>query len=271
MAQQEGFAGTMFQDGGARGRAPSPVPSVTEVSQGGQTGYGKGIYREDKTANLLRGRGPVPVDTRKFRYDVVRGKASRMEFSVDREDRMSADEAGMRLHQLHVIFGVQAEEDGFLKAFDDAMFFCHTLNSASVLTPGRSNFIVAGQSFPYRVVIDKLGVDLRRFFRAFADDVKDVNQLVIDQYDPYDAVKAERHGWLMQVAQEKGLQRHPHLAHDSSDACVRINMTERAAVINSKREVLTNVFNSADRMMTNPRVQSAENYDSTTGQQVSAV
>jgi len=212
----------------------------------------------------------LSVDPRKFRYDVLRGKASKVQFTVDREDRMSADEAGSRLHQLHEIFGVQSEEDGFLKAFDDAMFFCHTLNSASVLTPGRSNFIVAGQAFQYRIVIDKLGVDLRRFFRAFADDVRDVNQLVIDEYDPYDAVKAERYGWLMQVAQEKGLQRHPQLAHDSSDACVRINMTERAAVINSKREVLANVFNSADRMLMNPRVQSVDNYDSTTGQQVAA-
>jgi len=193
-----------------------------------------------------------------------------VEFSAEREDRMTADEAGRRLHEMHVVFGVQAEEDGFLKSFDDALFFCHTLNGGSVLVPGRSGFTVGGQLFSYKIVVDKLGVDLRRFFRAYADDVADVNKLVISEYDPYDPVKAERHAWLMQVAQEKGLQRHPHLAHDSADACTRINMTERAALIQSKREVLVSNFNSADRMRLNPRVTSADNYDSTVGEQVAS-
>jgi len=169
---------------------------------------------------------------------------------------------------VHEVFGVQSEEDGFLKSFDDALFFCHTLNGGSVLTPGRSAFTVGSQSFPYKIVVDKLGVDLRRFFRAFADDTTDANKLVISEYDPYDAVKAERYAWLQQVAQEKGLQRHPHLAHDSADACTRINVTERAALIHSKRDVLANGFNSADRMRLNPRVTSADNYDSTVGEQV---
>jgi len=183
---------------------------------------------------------------------------------------MSAEQGGATLHHIHQVLGIDRVEEHLILGFDNALFFAHTVNSGSVLQPGRARIFVEGlpgevSQFDYNNVLTILGQDNRRFFRAFADDIKDVNLSVLASYDPYDPVAAEKHGWLMQVATERGLQRFPHLAHDSADACININTTERLALISSKREVLASVVNSADRAKGNPRVQTADNYDSTTG------
>lgn len=253
-----------------RGMAEEMYQKAAEVVSGTRprdrrVGDGSGPIEREETAQTAFGRGRVGVDTRKYRYDVHRGQATKVSFNVTRDDRMSAVEAGETLHALHRMFGIDSENEDRLAAFDKALWFYHTVNSASVLQPGRGVIEIDGQDFDFSLVRDKLGTNLRRFFRAFADDITETNRQVIDSYDPYDPVSAEQHGWLMQVAAERGLHRYPHLAHDSADACVRISHAERMAVAASKRLVLGSTVNSADRGNVSSRAVTIEGYDSTVG------
>lgn len=226
-------------------------------------GGGKGLHRSMEAPVSAIGKGPIPYDKRKFRYDMYRAQATKVAFAVSRDDRMSAEEAGNKLHEIHEMFGIAREEEHTIKAFDDALFLHHTLNSGSVLQPGRAKVWINGHPFDMREVVTKLGNDNRRFFRAYADEIKDVNKAVLDDYDPYDPIKSEKHGWLMQVALERGIHRHPYLAHDSADACINLNIGERIAVSNSKKIVIPSAINAVDRANANARVNSGRGYDST--------
>jgi len=229
-----------------------------------------GIFREDTKAGKLKGRAPAKYDPRKFKYDAVRGRAANLAFDVSKEDRMSPVEGGRMLHRIHQLMGIDRESEGILRAFDRAVFFCHTVNGASVVGPGRAVFSVPGhtEEFRWADVKKVLNVDERRFFRCYADDVTEVNREIIDEYDPYDPPKAERYGQLMQVAYARGLHRFPWLAHDSADACMIVNASERAALAASKTLVISTSNNSADRMVANNRVTSADGWDSTVGEAV---
>jgi hypothetical protein len=144
------------------------------------------------------------------------------------------------------------------------LFFSHTVNSGSTLQPGTARMTINnGSVFDFGEVVRILGVQMRRFFRTYADHITEVNQSVLDSYNPYDPVSVEQYGWLLQVAFERGLQRFPHLAHDSADACLKLIPAERAALAMSKRDVLSTTPNSADAMRANPRTVSADRYDST--------
>lgn len=248
--------GDVFQSGSkGAGRPATPEP-VNVVGSGAGKPGGAGVYRELTPAAVLYGRKPIGPDPRKFNYDVVRGRAAGLGFSVSKDDRMSASEAGAMLHRLHTIFGLDKEVEGVLCSFDKALFFMHTLNSASVLTPGRSEFAVeGGMKISYATVREVLGNDMRRFFRAFADEIADVNRQVISAFDPYDVEKAEQFNWLTQVAYERGMQRHPHLSHDSADACSNLTAVERLALSNSKTLVIGSSNNSADKLKATGRVQ----------------
>jgi len=281
---------SLFQ--GSSARSPSPIPSeggletdtkpvdtvkgkpavsgAGEARPEGSTTsipYG-GVYRKEEGGVTLKGRGPLVHDPRKFRYDVVRGRGAARNFEVSREDRLSADQAGEMLHRLHVVFGVDRENPDLLDAFDRGLFFCHTVNSGSTVTPGRGDFSIPGvtQKFTYAAVRDVLGTDMRRFFRAYADEITTVNREVLKKYDPYDVVSAEKWGWLQQVAFDRGMQRHPHLSHDSADACLQLDPSERAALASSKVSVLARVQNAPDRLNANSRVSTADGYNSTIGQ-----
>lgn len=261
-------------------RPVSPIPSVAgeEYEDGGETATSSGarprgnpgVFRQEGRAAMLKGRPPVGHDPRKFKYDVTRGMGANLGFEATKDDRMSAAEAGDMLDRIHRVEGVDREVEGFLRAFDKALFFCHTVNGGSVLAPGRANFSIPGASqvFSYEKIRDMLGVDQRRFFRAYADDIADVNKEVLRDYDPYDPVSAEQWGWLMQVAYDRGLHRFPHLAHDSADACLKVSPAERAALSASKVLVISTSNNSADRLKANSRVASADGFDSTVGKSV---
>lgn len=245
------------------------IPSRPSQPKSGPVG-GRGVFRREEKPGVLKGRAPVGHDPRKFRYDVTRGKGANLGFSTSRDDRMSAIEAGEMLDRIHVALGLARASEGILRAIDEAIFFSHTINGASVLGPGRAKLSVPGmtEEFSFSVVRDILGVDHRRFFRAFADDTKDVNKKVLAEYDAYDHVKAERWGWLQQVAYERGLHRYPYLAHDSADACIDLAPAERAALAASLVLVVGSTNNSADRLKANNRVASADGFDSTTGTRV---
>jgi len=195
------------------------------------------------------GRGPVQPDPRKFRYDVTLARTKEsVAFSASKADRMSAEDAGRTLHAIHVMFGIDREAEEMLLAFDRALWFEHTINGASMLQSGSGVITVGDTEFDISEVRTLLGEKARRFYRAYADEIAACNREVLASYSAYDPVSVEMVGQLRQVAVERGLQKFPWLAHDSSDACVAISMEERVALIASKRLVIGASVNKVDQL-----------------------
>jgi len=161
---------------------------------------------------------------------------------------MDAEDAGDMLDRIHRMYGLEKLDENIIAAFDKALFFEHTINGASLLQPGRGKLYVGDSAFELESVKKLMGEQQRRFFRAYADEIAETNREIAASYDPYDPVTAERYGQLLQVAVERGLQKYPHLAHDSSDAGVRLTVEERVAVIASKRVVLQSTVNNVDKL-----------------------
>lgn len=237
------------------GDYPPEVPGSENVMSG--------LTQKVQTKQPL-GRRPPAFDKRKFGYDRLAGMSGNpVQWHVSKDDRMEAREAGIWLNRIHAAFGLNRAQPEELEAFNKSLFFCHTINSGSVLQPGRSKLYVRGEAFPFDTVVKMLGVNIRRFFRAFADDVREVNKEVLADYTPFNAEKAERHDWLIEVAADRGLARHPDLAHDSADKCLGLSHAERMAVANSKVSVFANIINAADRLNSSARVIGSDPYDST--------
>lgn len=198
------------------------------------------------------GRGPAAIDGRKFKFDLIRAKTQpALPFSVSKVDRLDADRAGELLMRIMTAFQIQHEDETRMYAFMNALFFQHTLNGGSILQPDRGVLRVDGVEFDMAVIKTILGIDSRRFYRAYADEIAEVNQRVIDECDPLDPVSMEMYGQLIQVAHERGLQKYPKNAHDSSDACIHMTLEERRAVLASKRLTLLGTVNRADMIDTN--------------------
>jgi len=229
--------GGLFSSAAAPGARRSPPARGVPV---------EGVVRRVEEAKVV-GRGPVPSDQRKFKYDRNRARAMpALPFEATRADRMDAVEAGLMLDRVHALYSLDRESEDVLMAFDKALFFEHTVNGASMLQPGRGKLAVGSSVFDLAPVKAMLGVEQRRFFRAYADEIADVNREVLASYDPYDPVAVEKHAQLLQVAFVRGLQKYPHLAHDSSDAGNRLTLEERVALQTSKRAVLSSTVNKVD-------------------------
>jgi len=221
--------------------------SVPEPFEGSSVPRHRGITKTAPSTAKGWGRGPVQPDMRKYRYDVLRAVGSKpVSFSVSKEDRMDAVQAGEMLHRLHVELGIDKAEENRIHAFNQALFFQHTINGASVLQKGQGSLVVDGHSFDLAGILRVLGSNARRFFRAFADDIAEVNRAVLAGISSYDPESLDKYGQLMQVATERGLHKYPYLAHDSADACLTLSLEERRAVIASKRHVLMTGRNAVD-------------------------
>jgi len=231
--------GTTQGQSGPRGAKPIE----RHVQQSGSRGFG---------------RGPIKVDTRKYRYDVMRAHTlPAVSYSASKVDRLDAVDGGMVLHRIHELVGVDKLEESVILAFDKALWLEHTLNGASLLQPGRGSLRVGNTEFDISVAKGYLAEQARRFFRTFADDIAAVNREVLNAGDPWDHEAYEKAQQVMQVAIERGLQKYPHLAHDSSDACLSISVEERLAVLSSKRVVIAD---SVDATSENPRAGVSSTY-----------
>jgi len=193
------------------------------------------------------GRGPAAVDGRKFKFDLIRAKTQpALAFSVSKVDRLDAEVAGELLTKLLVRFGIDSEDETRILGFMNALFLQHTLNGGSIMQPGRGMMRVDGVGFDLATVNIILGNDARRFYRAYADEITEVNRRIVQDVDPMDPVSMELFGQLKQVAQERKLQKYPEFCHDSADSCLHMTIEERRAVISSKRLVLLGTVNRAD-------------------------
>lgn len=182
---------------------------------------------------------PAVYDSRKFKYDRTAGLTkSAVSFATSKADRLDPEEAGRLLARIHRITGIYKKPDEYRVAFDRALFFEHTINGASRMQSGEGYLRVLNTSYPIAQVTRALTGKLRRFFRAFADEIADTNKFVIKSYDPDDPDTVDRYGQLMQVAYERGLQKYPYLAHDSADAMLHVTPEERFALIASKKHII---------------------------------
>lgn len=219
-------------------------------NQKGKTGTssgGSGITVERSETNLV-GR-PKPVyDSRLFRYNRVDARARMKGWQVDKDDRMPVEQARQKMDDLLEAAGLTKANSEYAEAFVDALCFAHVINSGSVLQPARGEINIEGcHPFPFIKVLEILGADYRRFFRTYANEVRRVNFKILDGAKEVDDVVArEKYQWLTQVAFERGLNRFPHLAHDSSDACWELTQEERAAIATAKYFAIDGKPNAAD-------------------------
>jgi len=216
----------------------------------GTAGRGRGgVVVGESSDSRGWGRGPAIVDQRKFRYDRTRALAREpVSFTASKVDRLDAEEAGDVLHKIHRVLGIDTESEERLHGFDCAMWWQHVLNGASIMQPGRGVLVVDGMSYDIHDCLRAIGADqVRRFFRAYADEIVEVSRGVLRGYDPYDVVAIEKHGQLMQVATARGLHKFPEYAFDAADACLHMSLEARRAVLASKAFVLPKV-NTTDAM-----------------------
>lgn len=242
---------------------------MEDIYVGEEFETGGGGLTEKITKGRVIGRDLGRYDKRKFKHDRYKAQSvkDRVLWHVTKDDRLEAGDAGDLLHKIHINFGIGTEGAHVVEAFNDGLFFCHTLNSGSVLQPARSVVMLeigrgkdglpSYKEFNMMHVIATLGVDMRRFFRAYADDVRAVNRKVLDSYDPGNFESVEKQGWLMEVAFDRGLSRYPDLAHDSADKCLGLIPAERAALASSKVGVFGNIVNTADVIHSNSRLVTA--------------
>jgi len=236
---QEHFRGSaVYETMAAEARSAEGSRSAGHVA--GRSAGSRPVVVGEEATSAGWGRGPVPVDPRKYKYDRMRALASpAVQFTATKADRLDADEAGEVLHQIHDALGIVNESEARLAAFDAALWWQHTINGASIMQEMRGSLSVGGMEFDISECLRVIGEHrLRRFFRAYADDIVEVNRGVLEEYSPYDYVAAEKHGQLMQVAAARGLHKYPELAFDAADACCNISLDARRALMASKALVI---------------------------------
>lgn len=216
------------------------------------TGSQSGLVSTDRSTKVV-GRSIPSHDTRLVPFPWAEVKDTRAHFEVSKDDRMSPTEARDALVRLMEACGVDKSSVGIRAGFLDALLWNHTINSGSVLQPGRSTIQVAGMVPVQTLTIAQLlGNDYRRFFRAFADETRRVNNQVISDYASLDdAVSRDKYQVLIQVARSRDLMRYPDLAHDSAECCYDLTTEQGLALRLSKASVLSAAPNIADLFVGN--------------------
>jgi hypothetical protein len=261
-AHSELGAQDMFRTTSAAAPAGGPAAAAAASHGSGASGEARGaraIVAEEIGTGRGWGKGPVMPDSRKYAYDRLRALTlPAVKFSSSKVDRLDPDEAGAILHRIHESLGIAQESEARLYAFDSALWWQHFVNGASMLQPGRGVLWVDGMTFDISECLRTIGESqLRRFFRAYADDIAEVARGVIQTYNPYDAVATDKYGQLMQVAAERGMHKFPEYAFDAADACLTISMDVRRAIMASKNVVLPRV-NMTDQVPVAARALPAE-------------
>lgn len=170
--------------------------------------------------------------------DYVPFNSQPVAFSATASSAMSDKQASAWLHRIIAKAGMEGEAAENVVAFLHAICLCHALNSASQLVPERATFNVAGTEFNWRsVVVETLGDDLRRFFRAYADTTHEVlkDVLIADEHGDPEAQRVVRD--LRVIAANRGLS-DVTLAFDTAEYMTELSPTQRAVINTSKKLVI---------------------------------
>lgn len=222
-------------------------PSESErVVSGASSGFTRIIEREEGSASW----GPRNLlSTRQLPYDYAAAiHEGEVSFTVTSNRVMSATEASQRLRGLMHHCGVNGQADSVMMAFHKAILLAHAKNSSSIIQPARANIYIKGGSVInfYTDVLHFLGDDSRRFFRAYADMVRQVLREIRNAYEAGDMRWAEDIRDLDWIAEDRGLSRHKDLVAGSADACTQLTRQEAVAIRQSKATIFANITNMAD-------------------------
>lgn len=190
--------------------------------------------------------------------DVTAALARPLGYSATSNFEMSKDQANLVMAALLNRLGLANELDNTKFYFMQALQLCFAMNSSSVQMPDRATFTVytvagdgvrEGRVFNlFTDVMMVLGNDARRFFRAFADDTRQVLENLqtavlkgpsghdengLDEYD----ARLDEWKVILSVANKRGLTRTPCLVHDSAESCSNLTATDRAYLNASKTTI----------------------------------
>jgi len=217
--------------------------------------------------------GLVSGRSRLHAYDRVEGLAnSNLRFEVDKTDRMPVAEAAATMVRIHQAHGVSRSMEGFQYGYDHALFICYAINGSSQAGPmERVKFAVMNeqgeaQSFEYATVPKILGIDFRRFFRTYANDVVDACHQLYFGCNFEDPIQVEMRDLMIQVADNRNISRFPWLIADCVDAATNLNTAQYAAAMASKQSVIATATNAVDRRNLALPIRTMDGYDSSIGQ-----
>lgn len=181
---------------------------------------------------------------------------------------MSDDDARKAMASIIRHCGAVGQVESVQLSLVNAILLSHAKNSGSIVQPSRAKFQVAG-SRPlnfYEDVVLLLGEDVRRFFRAYADQAREVVRERLQGFRDGRSEYEEDYRDIMMVARQRGLERYPDLICDSADACTNLSRVEMDAIGMSKVSVLSRSNNVADVVRnyrvasSNPSVPEAHEY-----------
>jgi hypothetical protein len=161
---------------------------------------------------------------------------------------MRAEDAAARLSGILKHCGATGQVESVQLAFLKAILLSHAKNSGSVLQPSRAVFQVAGSTeFNFFTdVVQFLGDDTRRFFRAYAELSRTVVAERIKAYRDGDETASEDYRDIMMVARERDLVRYPELIADCADACVDLTQHMVDTLQASKKTIFATTPNMVD-------------------------
>lgn len=231
-------------------------------SQGGDTAE-QAARAEAGVADMVDDAGPprmeyaVPasrIDARLFPFDAAQAAREPVYYGATSNRKLTVYDASDQLGRLMRRHQVDKKIEGVQMAFLRAMLLCHAKNSASVLTPDRANFYIGKLGQPgtvkfnyYLDVVDVLGDDTRRFFRAYADVERSILRELMARRGSMDPDVLQDIADIDWVAADRGLSRYPDLCFDSSEACSGLTAHVRTVLANSKASILSKTVNVVDR------------------------
>jgi hypothetical protein len=197
------------------------------------------------------GRPMTHLDPNLLPFDLDQGRREIVPYGASASRSMEGAEAKGLLRKILQFANVDMKTEGIQLAFLDAMLLAHVKNGASQLTTERAIFYVgSGENrveFNYFLqVVDVLGSDLRRFFRAYANYTKDMLDKWLKMKGS-DSYEVRRHiDDIMWVAHDRGISREPSYCFDSADACSGLTPYLRNLIAVSKAAVLAKGVNNVD-------------------------
>jgi len=248
------------------------MATVNVLRPEGESVAGPTLEREvEDPAMRMGSRGMRRTGARLFSYDRTRGLAQAgFQYAVTKSDRMSEFDAAAMLSRIHAAYHLFHLQEEQYFDFDNALFICYALNGASQLLPSdRVTFAVGTSEFDFKTVHSVVGVDLRRFFRAYANSVVESCRRLYYHFDLTNEDHIYARELMIQLADDRNVSRAPWLVADCAEAATNLDSTERAIVAVSKQTVIGGTANSVDRRRIGGPIRSLDNYDSSTMQAVS--
>lgn len=262
MATKNMFSGVGGSEDGGGGVGPSGVSTSGD--------YARIEERDD--AEMSWGPPGNPM-SRYMPFDAAAARTERqVRIGASTNRVVALEEVQPLAYGLMQHCGVAGQSDGVQSALFDAMLLCHAKNSASQVQPGRARFWIEGgpKIHFFEVVVNHLGDDTRRFFRAYASAQRAVIRRILDRYKAGNESYAEDYRDIMWVAHDRGLTRYPDLIGDGADACFDLTLPERNALSMAKATIFANTQNVVDLVQMHrvnkpqPRVH---NYDSSVAEE----